>query len=401
MINTPRWMTAMLTSLAILCTLELGTAAASPLYLYMAPNGNDANNGLSPSSAVQSLTGIQAIVKEHIDGGFSDNIFVEIASGLYLDQWVEWTRTIPGHWITFEAINPASPPLFDGSSLPTQAWFAAINLGISQIQLRNLHVRNYVNAVAFHYSHHNELYGMKLEYIGGIGNGTAGYGALHLRDSSDNSITNSHFIAIRPDPREGAGSCGGLHAIYAVDSSSRNTISGNWFEDSCGDGVIKLRNGAHDNLIAGNRFLHTGSATHILKTTHQDDECMPLGNWFQYNEVCKGFFDQPMEFVGRAEYGKTPGWCEPETPDRVPYRTRGNVYATPATHHWCTSLTQAQIDQRHADFDDPVPGICGCENSGLGNVCVVHYNACSAGFTPTCNPKQGTNGDGCGGCTCQ
>jgi len=189
-------MTAVLASLAILCTLELGTAAASPLYLYMAPGGNDANNGLSPSSAVQSLTGIQAIVKEHIDGGFSDNIFVEIASGLYLDQSVVWTQTIPGHWITFEAINPASPPLFDGSSSPTQSWFEAMNLGISQIQLRYLHIRNYVNAIALYGSHHNELYGMKFESIGGIGNGTSGYGALYLDNSSDNLITNSHFIAM-------------------------------------------------------------------------------------------------------------------------------------------------------------------------------------------------------------
>jgi Concanavalin A-like lectin/glucanases superfamily len=45
-------------------------------------------------------------------------------------------------------------------------------------------------------------------------------------------------------------------------------------------------------------------------------------------------------------------------------------------------------------------GICGCENSGLGNVCVMHYDACSAGFTPTCNPKKGANGGGCGGCAC-
>jgi Concanavalin A-like lectin/glucanases superfamily/Polysaccharide lyase len=45
-------------------------------------------------------------------------------------------------------------------------------------------------------------------------------------------------------------------------------------------------------------------------------------------------------------------------------------------------------------------GICGCENSGLGNVCVVHYDACGAGFTPTCNPKKGANGGGCGGCAC-
>jgi hypothetical protein len=46
-------------------------------------------------------------------------------------------------------------------------------------------------------------------------------------------------------------------------------------------------------------------------------------------------------------------------------------------------------------------GVCGCESSGLGNVCVVHVNACSAGFTPICDPQKGANGAGCGGCTCR
>jgi hypothetical protein len=46
----------------------------------------------------------------------------------------------------------------------------------------------------------------------------------------------------------------------------------------------------------------------------------------------------------------------------------------------------------------PLEGNCGCNPSGIGNLCIATYNDCTPGFSATCDPQYGNS---CGPCTCE
>ena len=218
---------------ALSCVQHAACEPAEPFQIFLAPNGRDWNNGLTPQSAIITLSRAQEIIAAQPP---IYDFEVLIAPGRYYGQTVEWTYTMPDHTITFRRLeDDGDRPVFDGcqrdGSCAGGTWFTLRHSGGEETNLHFWYIRveRYQTAIDFHGTRNveetsngsNRIYGCYFYNIGNDFNHALerSTAAVRLVNSDDNEIINSHFVHIvnHTDGRL-------LHAIYVAHMSSRNQI---------------------------------------------------------------------------------------------------------------------------------------------------------------------------------
>ncbi len=231
--------------------------------IYLSPNGDDTNDGTSPSHSVATLPYAIQLAQNHFRQN-AHEVRILVQKGTYLAQSVAMNidKGTGKLSITGESNDPASFPVFDGSGSATTWLTLKSSRGIDTgLTIQGLKITNYFTAISLEgnrdVSNLNN-YGTIIRRnifsnIGSIASIDANQdstAAIRLVNSKNNLIENNFFKSIRN--KKG---CGALHSIYVAHFSSGNKIINNTFDDVCGS-AIKLRDRSDNNLIQGNRFSH-------------------------------------------------------------------------------------------------------------------------------------------------
>lgn len=275
-------------------------AAQQVFTVYLAPTdkgGDDANDGLTPDSPINSIRRAQQVLREHDP---ATDVEIRIEQGTYVaPPFHEWRYYIPGHTIAFMPIDyvrgqgfpdgglpvfrndqcgshycdgfwlqprlPRDPsdPLYDGGTSGLQFFYLQVERysagGISVYgdSERDVEDESYDPPMRVPGSaglNGNTFFGMQFRKIGNKwSGGSYGYGAIVLTNSSDNRIENNHFVHI-----ENASPYGGyIHGTYITHHSTSNTVTRNRFAYISGD-PVKVRNQSHYTTVENNRFTRTG-----------------------------------------------------------------------------------------------------------------------------------------------
>src|SRR5690606_31313596 len=214
-----------------------GAAPDCPRRYYLAADGDDARDGRSAASALQTLARVQELLVVDPPGC---EVEVHVAPGLYRRQRVSWTFTMPEHPITFRAANREDRPIFDGcvsaGDCPGGTFFTLRHSAgeATNLHFWYLHVRNYQTAISLNGARdveatsngHNRIFGCYFERIGNVFDSAVepSTACVRLVNSDDNEIANNHFVDV-VNTRSGAL----IHAIYVAHRSDRNIIRANRF----------------------------------------------------------------------------------------------------------------------------------------------------------------------------
>lgn len=316
-------------------------AQAEPFVVLMAPSGDDINDGRTLDSPVLTLNRVQEVISDALPDRDQD-VQVRVGPGVYRDQQVVWTFSMPEHTITFMPLfDDKVRPVFDGDGTNGATWF---RLNHSSGQPTNLvfhyiRVENYATAIDFHgnrnsedgHNGSNRIYG---SYFRGIGENTTA--AVRLVNSRNNQIINNHFINILS-----SSNCGRLHAIYIAHMSSGNEILRNRFQNSCGD-PVRIRDYSNNNIVNDNEFIEVGQNAAYTewfcdhdtndRCTKPSAECPSWYNEFRNNDLNQNYagkrlgvwrFLVKQTVTGCTMPTPTTG-CEPPAPDACRLRTSGN-----------------------------------------------------------------------------
>lgn len=318
------------------------------LTLYLAPDGDDTNDGLSPDSAILTLERAQEVL---VAARPDRDVEVRVASGTYYNQRVRWHFTMPENTIKFTREEGARErPVFDGcpgeGALPQDCrggtWFIleADRGERTNIHFNYLQVMRYGTAISFegnrdaeHRSNGgNRVNGSYFREIGNVFNtdlppSTA---AIRLVNSDNNEFFNNHFVNIENVDR-GARL---IHALYVAHGSSNNTIARNRFLNVSGD-AIRLRDASNDNTITRNRIVRAGRVgfsdwycDHEARSdcTKREPECPSWGNVFRDNVLGGTYQCQAMETFAFYQDDTTRG-CPTPPAQSQRLRMTGNTFA--------------------------------------------------------------------------
>jgi hypothetical protein len=246
--------------------------------------------GISLESPLNNLRSFQLKVRELLIAAPGQDIRLKIAPGNYVgdEQRVTWTETEidPNIQIIIEALDPNNLPVFDnsGSSSGSRLFTLIYTKGPSNITLRGLHLKNWVNGIEFEgkreddglANSNNSVLNCIFENIGnkyfspkipkscpcdeglscldGICR-PAGLSAITLWNSDNNTISWNKFINV-----ENLGPTGGVHGIYATFNSQSNSITHNIFDVSTG-AMVKFRDSSDNNHVYANDFKNASSSS--------------------------------------------------------------------------------------------------------------------------------------------
>ncbi len=329
---------------------ETSTSPSGPLQIWMSPTGNDASNGLTPATAVSTLTRVQGVLAAtHGTKAWGHDVEVRIAPGRYVGQRVSWTHTSSARKITFmPAVDGVARPVFDGCSSATQCVTGSFFRLVSKrgektnIAFEHIEVVRYQTAISFEgdrdtptkWNGGNRIFDCRFEKIGntyapGIAPSTA---AVRLVNSDDNTIANNQFVDIVNSPSPAL-----LHAIYAAHGSDRNTITGNAFLRNGGD-PVRLRDFSNGNVITKNRFEKAGIAAgytewycdHDVRSdcTKAAAECPSWNNQFRDNQLIGTATCAPLPVFHYFQDDSATGCVKPAGAVRL--STSGNTQNTAA-----------------------------------------------------------------------
>lgn len=323
---------------------------AGPLRIYMAPGGDDANDGLTLAAAVLTLKRVHAIVAQAKP---NTDVEVRIAPGRYHGQRVTWTATMPFHRITFMPLqDDKNRPIFDGclvenvtnasAQCPGGTWFILDHAAGQQTNLHFEYIRveRYGTAISLNGDRDaeatsngsNRIFGCYFWKIGNVFNPALApsTAAVRLVNSDDNDISNNHFVDVINDSSGAL-----LHAIYAAHLSDRNLIRANRFERGTGD-AVRIRDYSNDNKILENRFIQIGAqgysdwyCDHEVETacTKPTPECPSWRNEFRDNLLDGSWTCDPLTVWKLFQDDETAGCTKPPGAPRV--STSGNSQTTP------------------------------------------------------------------------
>ncbi|MCC8628238.1 right-handed parallel beta-helix repeat-containing protein [Xanthomonas vesicatoria] len=273
--------------------LQAGAASAPPYRLYLAPDGNDAAAGTTPSTALCSLGAAQQRLVERRPAG---EVEVVIALGTYLQQSVQWTFANGAPIRFIAAPGAARPPVFDGRGGAT--WFALKGgrNAPTRLTFEGLTVSNYWMALDLGSSKADEdgnggntIRNMQFERIGGrygrSQEAAYSFAAIRLQQSRDNRIEHNRFVSIENDTT----TSGFIHALYLARHSSGNRIEGNTFVDVNGD-AVRTRDASDRTYVGGNQFLRAGKYAAFSDWFKPDGECPSQGGEFVGNTVGIGYY---------------------------------------------------------------------------------------------------------------
>lgn len=320
---------------------DTGATAVFTVYMATPANGgSDSNSGLTSTSPVVSLHRVHEVLKAARP---TTDVEVRVRQGTYVvPPMLNWYFYVPGHTVSFLPVDYdygegesgiAGRPVFrnkrnaDGS-YPTGNWLHArtgsagaplAGGGTSGLRFYYLQVEYYISGgvgIDGQSGHDvederydppisikgstglngNTFAGMVFRRIGNkwTGGGNAyGWGAIVLTNSSNNRITNSHFVEVE--------NSGGwqeyLHGVYVTHFSSHNRIDNSRFAYISGD-PIKTRDQSNFNDFDHNNFTRTGfksffrdqicDKTCAVRYSHVR-ECAAYHNRFVYNRVLSAY----------------------------------------------------------------------------------------------------------------
>lgn len=309
--------------------------------VYMAPSGSggsDADDGMTPQTAVATLPRVQEILRARRP---STDVEVRIEQGTYVaPPFHQWRFYVPGHTVSFmpadyvqgEGFPPGGLPVFRnarcGSAycrgfwlqprLPKDPADPLYDGGDSNLRFYYLQVEYYSAGGVSVYGdserdvederydpplrvrgskglNNNTFFGMQFRNLGDrwSGGGNWGYGGIVLTNSSGNRIENSHFIR----NENAAPYQGTIHGVYITHFSSHNRILRNKFQYISGD-AVKSRNMSNYNTIEHNTFTRAGRTSYYRgefcdKQCAIDHDmarqCASYHDRFFYNTVNSGY----------------------------------------------------------------------------------------------------------------
>lgn len=308
--------------------------------VHMAPSGgggSDANDGLTPETAVASLPRVHEVLRANDP---TTDVEVRIEQGTYVAKsFSGWRFYIPGHTISFmpidyvpgEGLPDGGLPVFQNAKcgdvycdgfwlqprLPTDPNDPMYGGGDSNLQFYYLRVEYFSAGGVSVYGdserdvedetynpplrvrgseglNNNKFFGMQFRRLGSKwSGGDWGYGGIVLTNSSNNLIENSHFVNIEnANPYAGH-----IHGLYITHFSSNNKVVRNKFSYISGY-VVKSRNQSNFNTIEYNNISRAGRASYYRgefcdKQCAIDNDmarqCASVHDRFFYNEVHGGY----------------------------------------------------------------------------------------------------------------
>jgi hypothetical protein len=247
-----------------------GGNAGAERALYVAPDGDDANDGLSLAAPLATLSRAHELVDLPAHGDHQ----IYVRGGRYHGQSVGWVKHSATSSITIEAYAEETP-VFDGiRDGHMQPFFIYVSMGrggCSNVTIRGLTIRHYLHwgvvlgdssGEAASWSGCNLIENNVLEKIGDLylpppyicSSTQRGYAAIMLENSGNNVIRNNVFENIE--------NCRGaeafMHAVYLYHGSSNNRIYANYISMTSGD-TMRVRDASNDNHFYGNHAERSGT----------------------------------------------------------------------------------------------------------------------------------------------
>lgn len=271
------WIGRLLLCSAIGCFAPVSAQPQGSLKIFMAPDGNDANGGLTATQPVQSLERVRVLIAQALKDNRPKEVDVSVAPGTYQGQGVVWdvlARDVPVR--ISGSRDDAKPSVFDGSTSTTN--FFIVRLAArgksdeklrTNLTIRDLTVRNYCEGISFGDFKSrapiadNTVERVRFENIGTkyesahVEKRGACVAAVRVQRASDITIKDSTFTNIENLPKadiEG-GRYGplALHAIYIADFSDNVTVTNSQFRRFTGT-PIRFRNRSNGLRVIDSSF---------------------------------------------------------------------------------------------------------------------------------------------------
>ena len=298
---------------------SLAVAAVVPptLTYYVAPDGSDANDGLSAETPLATIAAAHALLcaRNGCDG-IHRPVDIVLLPGVHLVANVAWRYfddTYPTRFIAAEALGapapsvgaetltdpvsgtvyalPAQLPLLQSTVLDgrgSATYGIAVTIARpsaterTNLQFIGLYWRNYVREALLIKGnsageHGNLILGNTFQDIGNeeLPTNPPAWAAIFLNNSSGNRIIGNTFARVLNADGNGRGQEHGIYLIH----SSRNVVNANRFEYIGGD-AVRFRHDSSNNELAGNVFFRAGNTAYV-------------GDWF-----CRGWRVLPVQCSG-------------------------------------------------------------------------------------------------------
>jgi hypothetical protein len=317
------WWTAGVLAALLGALLGPGPVRAAEVFVvYLSPTGSDSNDGLSPTRAVRTLEGAEAVLRAAAPRA---DVEVRIAQGTYVGTHTVWQYYVPGHTISFMPVDYrygdgasdiAGRPVFRGDGTPG-FWFSARLPsghpgGDTNLRFYYLQVERYasgglefnggtttngagIRVPATAGVNRNTVFGMVFRDLGTRYNAAGvGYGGVDAVNSSGNLIENNHFL----NNENSGGDASLIHGVYLAHHSTGNVVRNNRFRQISGD-PVRTRNDSNGNDVYGNSFERTGRYAYYSEwfcdtsctasNPGSPRECASHGNLFHDNDVISGY----------------------------------------------------------------------------------------------------------------
>lgn len=294
-------MRSLIYTFAFLGLLSVSVASFG-LNIFMAPNGNDANNGATITSPVATLKRATELANE-LSISKQELVQVLVHGGIYRGQsvMIDGDNHRGNIKIIGQSDNGVDLPVFLGDgSVQTWLTLKASKARSTGLSVEALEIRGYFTAISLE-GNRNDVEAFNanttIRYnifrnIGSIAvseDDAISTAALRFINSRSNIVEYNKFIVIRNKKR-----CSSLHALYIAHFSSDNHIANNIFDDACG-ASIKLRDRSNDNYVNNNTFIRIENSPAIQEwfcdmksradCTKKLGECPSTGNFESNNAL--------------------------------------------------------------------------------------------------------------------
>lgn len=288
------------------------------LDIYVAPDGNDANNGLTPETALQTLDGASKLL---VASPFAGNVTVHVAEGEYVLQLATtyWRYSNPGYTTYIQGAGQGKT-VFTGQVGQDISFITVSTCNDTSISFKDFTVRLVRNGVVMRCSADGSVLtnegvtgwfeNITFEDLGGYytRNEFPAYAAIQCLGSSNNTIKNCTFDGLRD-----YGTSNTIHGIYLSCFSSNNLIQGCTFKDIRPD-PVRVRRGSSNNIVENCIFDRAGVVAYVSDWHAKEGEDEPsIGNIVRNNEFHGGYYGTQIAKIAVFKAGTSDP--SPQNPD--------------------------------------------------------------------------------------